>query len=381
MAETIKVAIVAPGNKPGGQAAQAAFLVRQWSNDPDVRVELAPSDPRFPRPLRALERVPYLRTLVRLFVYFPSIWRNFRRADVVHIFSASYWSCLLVAVPALLVARARKSKVVLHYHSGEAADHLEHWRSAHWLLRQVDCIAVPSPYLAEIFGRYKYAATIVPNGLDDAQFSFRSRVVLEPNMLCSRAFEPYYRVDLVIRAFAAVKQEIPQATLTLAGSGSQEKYLRKLVADMGLRDVVFAGKIENSEIAGFYDRADLWLNASVVDNMPVSILEAFASGCVVISSRAAGIPYMVEDGMTGLLSEPGNVEAMAANVLRVLKTPGLGTRLSEAARHQFRRYRWQQLRPQWVALYRKLLEGGAGVSLHMAESAVATEWRSGVDQP
>jgi glycosyltransferase involved in cell wall biosynthesis len=362
MCKKLKVAIVAPANNPGGQAAQAAFLTRRWANDSELDVSLVASDPRFPKVLSLLERTPYLRTIIRFLLYMATIWRQLGQADIVHVFSASYWSLVLVPLPAYFVARARKAKIVLNYHSGEAPDHLAHWRSAHWLLRRVDAIAVPSQYLAQVFAQHGYVTVVVPNGIDDAHFRYRQRDVLQPHMLCTRAFEPYYRIDLVVRAFAQVKAQIPEASLTLVGSGGQEQSLRELVRNLALTGVVFAGAVDNTEIGAYYDAADVWLNASVVDNMPVSILEAFASGCVVISSASGGIPFMVEDDLTGLLSAPEDVNAMAANIVRVLRTPRLGAKLSQAAFENSDRYRWDVLRKSWLGLYRKLEGADAGVT-------------------
>jgi glycosyltransferase involved in cell wall biosynthesis len=88
--------------------------------------------------------------------------------------------------------------------------------------------------------------------------------------------------------------------------------------------------------------------------MPVSILEAFASGTPVVSSRAGGIPYLVDHERTGLLSEVGDARLLAHNVIRLLGDPGLGSRIAANAYEECRRYQWTDVREQWLRAYRSL---------------------------
>src|SRR3954466_792174 len=92
----LNVAIVAPSmGILGGQAVQAARLLRCWRDDPDVRAWLVPINPVPPGPFAALTRIKYVRTLATQISYWPLLVRELRRADVVHVFSASYFSFLL----------------------------------------------------------------------------------------------------------------------------------------------------------------------------------------------------------------------------------------------------------------------------------------------
>lgn len=145
-----RVAIVAPSARwVGGQGVEANALVGYWRGDPEVRACLIPIDPKFPPWLRWVERIPYLRTLVRTPFYLASLWRGMRDVEIVHIFSASYWSFLLAPSPALLIAKLLKKTTLINYHSGEARDHLRRWRTAVPILRRADRLVVPSRYLAD----------------------------------------------------------------------------------------------------------------------------------------------------------------------------------------------------------------------------------------
>ena len=351
----VRVAIVAPSTRwIGGQGAQANLLVRQWQGDQAVKAHLIPIDPEFPRWLRWVEHVPYVRTLVRAPLYLAALWRGMKDAEIVHIFSASYWSFLLAPAPALLVAKLRNKATVLNYHSGEARDHLRNWRTALPILRRADGLLVPSAYLADVFREFGLQAGVVPNAVDLDQFTYRLRKPLKPSLLCPRGFHPYYSVDLVVRAFARVKNEIPEAHLHLLGKGIVEREVRAVVRELTLTDVEFTGPVTHNEIGRFYEQSDIFINASWLDNMPLSILEAFASGLAVVSTAPEGIRYLVEHERTGLLCPPGDWRALAENVLRVLREPDLAERLAHNAFEEVKRYRWGVVRRQWLDVYDSL---------------------------
>jgi glycosyltransferase involved in cell wall biosynthesis len=104
-----------------------------------------------------------------------------------------------------------------------------------------------------------------------------------------------------------------------------------------------------------YDAADVFVNASSLDNMPVSVLEGFASGTPVISTAPEGMTYLVEHERTGLLSPPGDANALAANILRVLGDGKLAAHLAKNAREELQRYCWDTVREQWLTTYRNMV--------------------------
>jgi L-malate glycosyltransferase len=354
-ATRLRVTLVAPTLRwVGGQAVQADLLLRHWRNDSDIEARFIAVDPRFPPGLAWADRIPLLRTVIREPIYFLALWRGLKGADIAHIFSASYWSFLLAPAPAWLLARLRGVKTLINYRSGEARDHLRRFRTARPVLQRADRLVVPSGYLIDVFREFGLQAQVVPNIVDLSQFSFRERRPLRPHLVCTRGFHPYYSLDVVVRAFAEVQQAFPQARLDLVGKGPSEGQIRNLVRELNLSGVNFAGVASREEIGRFYDRADIFINASWLDNMPVSILEAFASGTPVVSTAPESMRYLVEHGRTGLLSEVGDAKALAGSVIRLLKDRGLASRLASNAYGESQRYRWTAVRQQWLDIYRSM---------------------------
>ena len=356
----IRIALVAASQRyVGGQSVQADLLLRHWQDDPAIEARFIPIDPTLPRLLAWMERIPFLRTLIREPLYLLSLWRGLKGVQITHIFSASYWSFLVAPLPAWLIARLRGTKTVIHYHSGEARDHLRRFRSVRPVLEDADRLVVPSEYLADVFREFGLQAQVVPNIVDLAQFSFRVRKPVRPRLLCTRGFHPYYCPDVTVRAFSEIRQTYPEATLDLVGKGPLEPQIRNLVRELKLSGVNFAGTVSHDDISRFYDAADIFINASSLDNVPVSILEAFASGMPVVTTAPEGMSYLVEHERTGLLSEPGDAAALAANVMRLLTHPELALRMALNAREELQRYCWETVRGQWLEVYGSLECGTA----------------------
>ncbi len=345
------IALVAASMRTlGGQGVQASLLIREL-RDEGYPVMFLPIDPSFPAAARWLRRLPGVRTLLNQALYLPSLLR-LRRAHVVHVFAASHWSFLISPVPAILMARALGKRVVLNYHSGEADLHLARCgRATHRLMRLADEIVVPSEFLKEVFERHGYRVRVIPNVVDLTRFRFRERLPLTARLLSTRNLEPHYGVDMTLRAFSILKGRFPGATLTIAGTGSQEHALRRLAARVCDRSVRFAGRIEPQDMTRLYDDHDIFVNSSLVDNQPLSILEAFAAGTPVVTTACGGIPMLVRDGETGLLLPHRDPEAMAAAVGSLLEDPALARRIARRALEKATEHVWLRVRSRWAAAY------------------------------
>jgi glycosyltransferase involved in cell wall biosynthesis len=352
----LRIAIVAASLRIlGGQAVQAQRLLDGWQGDSEVDAWLVPINPVPTPPFDTLLSVKYARTIVTEFWYWPLLVRELRRADVVHVFSASYSSFLLAPLPAIVVAKLFGRPVVLNYHSGEAPDHLRRSGLARRVMRDwVDLNVVPSTFLRDVLASFGIPGRTVANTIDPRQFAYRVRDPLRPRILSTRNFEPIYNVAAVLRAFARVQAGRADATLTLVGSGSQEPALRTLAAQLNLRHVTFAGRVPPAEISRYYAEADIYVQTPAIDNMPLSILEAFASGLPVVSTDVGGIPAILTHGVHGLLAPADDDEVVANHVMALLASPAYARQLAADARATCAAYAWPVAREGWLAAYRSV---------------------------
>ncbi len=341
----------------GGQAVQAERLVRHLEQEPSVEVSFLPINPRLPGKLRKLQSIKYVRTLTTSILYCLNLLREVRKYDVIHIFSASYLSFLIAPTPAILVSKLYGRKIVLNYHSGEAEDHLRRWRrSTIPILKFADAIAVPSEYLVRVFAGFGIEATPIFNIIELDKFSFRERMQLRPIFLSNRNLEAHYGVDSVLRAFALIQRQVPDAWLTVVGDGRQRQALERLATELNLKQTLFAGRVEHEEIHRHYSNADVFLNASRIDNQPLSILEAFACGLPVVTTNAGGIPDIVTDGETGFVVAVDDHQALAHRALELLSDCNQAVTMTRQAREECRQYTWAVVCGRWLGLYRKLAE-------------------------
>jgi glycosyltransferase involved in cell wall biosynthesis len=337
----------------GGQEVQGDQLARSWAGDRDVRAMPVASNPSLPGALRSLEAIPGVRTILRLPLRLAGLWRVVGDADVVHVFAGSHSSFLVGTVPAFLVARLRRRPCVIHYHSPRGDEHLARSSLARRVLRSCQAVVVPSSYLKDIFARHGVPSHVITNVVDDTRFPRRVGTPSGCQVICTRNFEARYAVEDVVHAFVRVKAAMPHATLTLAGSGPEEGMLRALVGSLQAADVTFAGALSRDAVASLLATASVMVNASRIDNQPVSILEAFAAGVPVVTTSAGGIPTIARHDDTALVVDVGDTEGLAAHVLAILRDGALAKRLTTAARAEAEECAWDTVRIAWLALYRE----------------------------
>jgi glycosyltransferase involved in cell wall biosynthesis len=234
---------------------------------------------------------------------------------------------------------------------------------------------VPSRFLVDVFAHFGIGATVISNIVDLDRFAYREREPLRPRIVSTRNFEALYNVACTLRAFRIVQDRRSDATLTLVGGGAEEPALRALADALQLRNVTFAGRVSPDQIARHYAENDIYVQTSNIDNMPTSILEAFASGVPVVSTRAGGVPAIVTDGVDGLLAPLDDERAIAAHILRLLDDPALAQRLARAARARCQTCTWSAVREQWLDVYRRVW---AARSRRLSDGAEPRVMRSSV---
>jgi glycosyltransferase involved in cell wall biosynthesis len=363
-APVIKVLLAAPSLQIiGGQSRQAVRLMDLFRDDPSVRITFLPHNPQLPGVLGWLQRIKYMRTVLTTIAYCLLLLFRIPGHDIVHIFSASYYSYLFCVAPAILVGKLYGKKVILNYRSGEAEDHLQNWRTAIPTIKMADRIVTPSGYLVDVFARFNLKARFIFNIVELDRFAYRERKSLRPVFLTSRLLEPLYNVPCVLRAFSLIQQQYPEATLTVAADGWLRPQLEKLAEQLGLKNTRFLGFVPFAEMPKLYDSADIYLTATDIDNMPSSVTECMASGLNVVTTVGGGaIPYIMTDQETGIVVKSNDHEALAAGALRLLAEPEFALRLARNAREASKRFRGVAIKEQWLELYRELTKAGSTIA-------------------
>ena len=352
----IKVCILAPSiDVLGGQSRQAERLMIGLADEPTVEIGFIAHNPRLPGPFKKLQEIKYVRTVVNTLVYWITAALKLWRYDVIHAYSASYYSYLLSVVPIILLGKLYRKKVLLNYHSGEAEDHLANWRlTALPFMRLADKIVVPSGYLVDVFAKFGLRVEPIHNVVELEVFRYRERRPIRPVFLTSRLHEPLYNVPCVLRAFALIQERHPDASLVVAGDGWMRPQLEELARELRLRNTTFVGRVPWGDMPDLYDASDIYLTATDIDNMPGSVIECLSCGLPVVTTDAGGVPYIVTQGETALIVPRNDHQAMAAQAMRLLDDDALAVHLARNGRAACTRFTWPAVRDAWLGAYAEL---------------------------
>ena len=352
----MRLGLVGPLPPPnGGMAMQTLQLARLLEKE-GVVVELVQTNaPYWPS---IVGQVQGLRALFRLLPYLWHVWRLAGNSDVIHLMANSGWSWQLFAAPVIWIGWLRNTPVIVNYRGGAAREYLA--ASAKWVIPSMARAArlvVPSGFLQQVFSEVGLCAAIIPNIIDLDLFYPAEEPPLGAGftLVITRNLEPIYGLDTALLALALARKAIPDIQLKIAGSGPQRAELEQLSERLGLgSSVVFLGRLERPQIVDLYHSAHAMLNPSRVDNMPNSVLEALACGLPVISTNVGGVPYIVEDGHTAVLVPPDNAQEMAQAIVKLCNDRKLRSHLRDSGSRAVAQYTWDQVRPQWLALYNTL---------------------------
>jgi glycosyltransferase involved in cell wall biosynthesis len=195
------------------------------------------------------------------------------------------------------------------------------------ILRNASGLIVPSAALERLieqqFGDDVPPLTRIANGVDLDEFQPRRK---EPRvMVATRLFERK-GVQHVIAALAGIPDH--EHELEIAGEGPQRADLERQAHGLGL-PAHFHGWLPREPLCRLYEQSRIFVLASTSDNFPVSLLEAMAARCAIITTRAGGCPEVVGD--TGLVVEPGDVGGIQRALTRLIRDPGYADELGERA--------------------------------------------------
>jgi glycosyltransferase involved in cell wall biosynthesis len=233
-----------------------------------------------------------------------------------------------------------------------------------------------SDAISQHFGRWPWLRRrmrtvypgVGPEAFSDGSSNFRGAWRIPssaPLVGCVGQITPWKNVHRVIAAFRVVAGQSPEARLVIVGApkfrAENRQYLdelRRLVAAAGLDErVVFAGHQE--DIEAVFRSIDVLAHAADREPFGRVLVEAMAQRVPVVASADGGVPEIVQEGETGFLVPPGDVDAMAARVLRLIRDPGLRRRLGAAGRDRaVRQFRADQGAAQLVEVYREVMARG-----------------------
>ncbi|QEM48176.1 glycosyltransferase family 4 protein [Mycolicibacterium grossiae] len=293
------------------------------------------------------------------------VWQLARRHDLVHVHLGED-----LAIVPLGLAAARRAGIpmVLTVHSSQRRTlRISGVRSAALKVvgsvvedageRRADRILVLTDRLRDQLaadGIDPERIRVVPSGVNPTLFDDASPIAPHGGqcLLFVGRLHPQKGVDTLIRAMA----DLPTAQLAIAGDGPDRAQLERLAERLGVADRIrFLGFVAHDDVPALMRRGDVFVMPSRYEELGTAIIEAMACGLPVVASRVGGIPNLVADGDTGLLTPPGDAPALAAALRRVLTEPGLAGKLGAEARARTAAYQWPALADRVLEAYREVV--------------------------
>lgn len=272
--------------------------------------------------------------------------------DVFHIHACSFRG-FLPAILGISIGRILRKRIILTFHGGGAESFFrKRQKLVKHYLNRTSANIVLSGFIGRVFDQYGIRYTVIPNILEVNDAAFKVRTDLNPRFISIRSLTETYNIKCTLKAFGDVQERYPEASLTLLGTGPLKSELERFAVEHHLQNVSFVGQVPNSEIFRFLDDADIMVSSSRFDNMPVSILEGFKAGLLVIASKVGGIPYMIEDGQNGLLFENDDYHQMAEKMMSAIIYPDRSLEMIKKAHLSLKQYTWEVASKRLLPLYR-----------------------------
>ena len=201
---------------------------------------------------------------------------------------------------------------------------------AAFALRRADAVRTVSPFTAGLVRELGIEpAADFPAFMDLEPFvAPPAALPAEPTVLFIGVLEAYKNVGGLAKAWQLAAPRVPGASLRVVGKGSRADVAEALVREHGVR---WDRDLSAVEVASAIDDAWVLVLPSRSEGMGRVLVEAFCRGRGVIGTRAGSIPDLVSDGVSGVLVEPDDPEALADALVRVLSDKGLAARLGEGA--------------------------------------------------
>lgn len=227
--------------------------------------------------------------------------------------------------------------------------------------RKLDGKIAVSPAAERLVSRYFPGYfNIIPNGVNIERFTGALPLPRfqdgKMNILFVGRMEKRKGLKYLLRAFIAVKGEMPDCRLIVAGEGRLRERYERTIRKAGVEDVVFAGFVPDAELPRYYASADICcFPATGNESMGYVLLEAMASGKPVVASNIEGYATVITDGVEGHLVEPKNPDALALSLVHLLADSDRRREMAVRARLRAEEYGWDRVAQRVLSYYERLL--------------------------
>src|SRR5438552_3301381 len=213
---------------------------------------------------------------------------------------------------------------------------------------------------------------LVPNGVGPEFFHVRSFSRGTANkLLFVGTWIDHKGIYYLTEAFEKVLRAVPDARLTIAGCQEPEEEVRRFFPQVAQAALEIWPFVARAEISSLYAEHEIFVLPSLMEGMPLVLLEAMASGMPVVTTESSGMTDLVEDSHDGLFVIPGDAESLSAAIVKLCRDPELRVRLGSAAQEKMKRYTWKKTARRTEAVFNRAIgirpETSAGLGTQTSE--------------
>jgi len=209
----------------------------------------------------------------------------------------------------------------------------------------------PSNYLKDAFEKKGYETMFIPNVLEINSYKFKKRMEFAPRLLYVRAFDKIYNPHMAVHVLSELLKIYPLAKLCMVGpdkDGSLQECIA-LAKLLGVdASIEFTGMLSKSKWHKLSEEFDIFINTTNLDNTPVSVMEAMALGLPVVSTNVGGIPYLINDNVTGILVSSNDIGGMTFAIDNIIIHTESTQQLTLNARKKIESFDWSTVKQSWI---------------------------------
>jgi glycosyltransferase involved in cell wall biosynthesis len=257
-------------------------------------------------------------------------------------------------------AEAKKGRADFFRWQNRLWQRLYHMRTYRWSFETADqCIVLNREALLFLQLRYNLPAErvwFVPNGVGPEFFSqhlYPSAV--SPSILFAGTWIDHKGIYYLVEAFEKLQNTIPGVRLTIAGCSVPQEIVRQSFSPKVQQALEVLPVVARADMPALYARHDIFVLPSLVEGMPLVLLEAMASGLPVITTESSGMTDLIENRHDGVLVIPGNTESLIAAVKSLCGDYELRSRLGRAAQEKMKRFSWTQCARQHELVFARAM--------------------------
>ncbi len=278
-----------------------------------------------------------------------TVYRNRKKIDLVLIDTYSTQNFYYAVIVAKL-CRVFKIPYIPILHGGNLPFRLKNSpKLSNKLFNNAKTNVSPSNYLMEAFKKEGYTnLTYIPNTIEINNYPFLQRTEIKAKLLWVRSFSEIYNPMLAIEIVEKLLDKNIAVELCMIGpekDGSLKK-CKEIVAQKNL-PITFTGLLSKKEWISQSKGFDIFINTTNIDNTPVSVIESMALGLPVISTNVGGIPYLIENGKTGILVPPNDTPAFVEEIVSLFNNPLKAIEISKNARNAVEKFDWEVVKGLW----------------------------------